>query len=149
MLLRRLHEDVEAYERDEISLTELNDRTDIKLGESGNFPRRRKEYKLCEAMYELTWIAHYSTPTRKLTGAALLFIYFVSADTFQRDLFMKNFAKCGPRPPSPCAPAGSGTANGSSWGWWADQMALKTRLPGGPPCAATHTGSKLLCLPEK
>ncbi|KAJ7017609.1 hypothetical protein C8F04DRAFT_1332956 [Mycena alexandri] len=67
MLLRRLHEDVEAYERDEISLTELNDRTDIKLGESGNFPRRRKEYKLCEAMYELTWIAHYSTPTRKLT----------------------------------------------------------------------------------
>ncbi|KAJ7735345.1 hypothetical protein B0H16DRAFT_1467185 [Mycena metata] len=56
VVIRELRDEV--YEKGKITRTELDNRTEIKL----------------------TWIAHYSTPTRKLTDVSHLFIYFAPSN---------------------------------------------------------------------
>ncbi|KAJ7164125.1 hypothetical protein C8R46DRAFT_1220641 [Mycena filopes] len=67
VVVRQDTADIAAYDRGDITRRMLLSRREIKWGESKDFDRRRPEYVGCTVQYELTWIATYTTPERKLS----------------------------------------------------------------------------------
>ncbi|KAJ7040097.1 hypothetical protein C8F04DRAFT_1178200 [Mycena alexandri] len=67
-LRQRRWSNIENFRRGLITAAQLEARSEYKWGETGRgIGERRRGYKKCLKMYEIVWIASYTTPTRKLT----------------------------------------------------------------------------------
>ncbi|KAJ7747567.1 hypothetical protein B0H16DRAFT_1725984 [Mycena metata] len=68
LVRRRRRTDIDALNLGVITQAQLDARTEYKWGETERpITKRQREYRRCEAMYEIVWIRIYSTPVRKLS----------------------------------------------------------------------------------
>ncbi|KAJ7747577.1 hypothetical protein B0H16DRAFT_1462057 [Mycena metata] len=68
LVRRRRRTDIDALNLGVITQAQLDARTEYKWGETERpITERQREYRRCEAMYEIVWIRIYSTPVRKLS----------------------------------------------------------------------------------
>ncbi|KAJ7021926.1 hypothetical protein C8F04DRAFT_1194974 [Mycena alexandri] len=88
LLRRRLRSDVDDFHDGLITPAQLEARTEYKWGQTGrDIGERRREYRKCLQLYEIEWIASYTTPARKLTEALV-------HDEFRVDGFQVEFTDC-------------------------------------------------------
>ncbi|KAJ7018767.1 hypothetical protein C8F04DRAFT_1277151 [Mycena alexandri] len=68
LVRHRLLSNVDDFRLGTITQADLDAKTEYKWGETGRpVAKRQSEYRRCTAMYELKWIAAYTTPARKLS----------------------------------------------------------------------------------
>ncbi|KAJ7699144.1 hypothetical protein B0H16DRAFT_1484262 [Mycena metata] len=114
MLCRRLLLDMEDCRLGIITPAQLEVKSQYKWGETGEgIQERRRGYRKCLQMYEIVWIASYTTPARKLTGTSLIQFPVIFSIFPQRVWYTTSFALTASKSYSPTARAAFDTENGS------------------------------------